>query len=214
MKNTAYALVLVSSILAACGSDDGDTVTIGHNNASTGSDGGANDGAASTTTTPPSGPTIDPTSADAGGDACTPVAYYYDGDGDGVGGAQTEAACESPGAKWVTTGGDCDDGNADVFPGQTRWFGVSYKIAMPAQTSSFDYNCSTREEEKPDQAKASACTAALGANGCTGAGFLPNANSGAIAQSYCGSTRVRACRFTNGVCTAIDGASDLAFQCH
>lgn len=213
MKNTAYALVLVSSILAACGSDD-DKVTIGHNNASTGSDGGASGGPASTTTTPPSGTTLEPTAADASADACTAVAYYYDGDGDGVGGAQTQSACEAPGAKWVTTGGDCDDANADVFPGQTGWFGIAYSVAGTPQRSSFDYDCSTHEEEKPEQAKASPCTLSPAA-GCTGAGFLPNPNSGALAQSYCGSTRVRVCRLgTNGGCTAIDGAADVAFQCH
>ena len=50
--------------------------------------------------------------------ACTPITFYLDSDHDGFGGTATMTACEAPGGHWVTKGGDCDDGNLNVFPKQ------------------------------------------------------------------------------------------------
>jgi len=43
-------------------------------------------------------------------------AWFEDGDGDGVGGAPVSGGCDAP-AGAVSDGGDCDDGDAGVFPG-------------------------------------------------------------------------------------------------
>ncbi len=47
------------------------------------------------------------------------VTWYLDSDGDGAGVQYpAQSACTRPGPEWVTSGDDCDDTNADVFPGQ------------------------------------------------------------------------------------------------
>jgi len=50
-------------------------------------------------------------------DATDATVWYRDGDGDGFGGTETQRACASPGAAWVTVGGDCDDTDASIYPG-------------------------------------------------------------------------------------------------
>jgi hypothetical protein len=44
------------------------------------------------------------------------VTFYLDADGDGYGDGTTAVACEAPGDGYVTTGGDCNDGDAAVNP--------------------------------------------------------------------------------------------------
>ena len=44
--------------------------------------------------------------------------WYLDGDGDGYGAGTPILDCESPGAGYVVTGGDCDDADPSVHPGQ------------------------------------------------------------------------------------------------
>jgi len=47
-----------------------------------------------------------------------PAQYWYsDRDNDGWGGALWEYACDSPEGWWVSQNGDCDDGDATVYPG-------------------------------------------------------------------------------------------------
>jgi hypothetical protein len=47
--------------------------------------------------------------------------WYLDGDGDGYGrAANPTVSCTSPGAYYVTTGGDCNDADAKVHPGATE----------------------------------------------------------------------------------------------
>ena len=47
----------------------------------------------------------------------TPVAYYLDQDGDGVGGSTFVLGVTSPGPNYTLTTGDCNDNNALMFPG-------------------------------------------------------------------------------------------------
>lgn len=44
-----------------------------------------------------------------------PFPWYFDGDGDGTGGATTMMSCQSPGVGWVVTGGDCNDANGSIY---------------------------------------------------------------------------------------------------
>jgi hypothetical protein len=46
--------------------------------------------------------------------------WYFDGDGDGVGGGSPVSACVSPGAGWVLTSGDCNDSNNAIYPLNTE----------------------------------------------------------------------------------------------
>ncbi|MFZ5475758.1 MAG: putative metal-binding motif-containing protein [Myxococcota bacterium] len=54
------------------------------------------------------------------GESCTPVFWYADGDGDGVGGDTAAEACEAP-EGFVAGTGDCDDGDATVGA-ETTWY--------------------------------------------------------------------------------------------
>lgn len=80
-------------------------------------------------------PTLTPTS--------TSTPCYADADNDGY--YSTEStSCNTPipAGYSITQGNDCDDQNANVYPGQTGWF-------TTARTDgSFDYNCSAVEEKQ------------------------------------------------------------------
>jgi len=68
-------------------------------------------------------------------DDCTGLVWYQDGDHDGFGSNSTTATgCEGP-PGYVLVGGDCDDGNVLVHPGQYDFFTEPYGIG------SYDYNC-------------------------------------------------------------------------
>ena len=68
-------------------------------------------------------------------DACAPLLYYRDLDGDGFGDdANTTVACAQP-AGYVTMGGDCMDSNADAHPGQLSSF------TTDRGDGSYDYDC-------------------------------------------------------------------------
>ena len=50
----------------------------------------------------------------------TPVNYYLDNDGDGVGGNTFVVGINSPGPNYVLTTGDCNDNSAAMYPGNTE----------------------------------------------------------------------------------------------
>ena len=50
----------------------------------------------------------------------TPLNYYLDNDGDGVGGATFVVNVTSPGPNYTLTTGDCNDNNPNIFPGNTE----------------------------------------------------------------------------------------------
>jgi hypothetical protein len=50
----------------------------------------------------------------------TPLNYYLDNDGDGVGGATFVVNVTSPGPNYTLTTGDCNDNNSNIFPGNTE----------------------------------------------------------------------------------------------
>ncbi|MEB2312324.1 MAG: hypothetical protein OZ928_10775 [Polyangiaceae bacterium] len=83
----------------------------------------------------------------AAGHSC--ITWHYDADGDGYAG--TSATKDVPGCdnlqpapisgkKFYKTATDCDDGNADVHPGQTAWFDQA------TARGSWDYDCSGANE--------------------------------------------------------------------
>src|SRR6185503_5455997 len=81
-------------------------------------------------------------------DGCaTPLRYFVDDDNDGVGrNDSTRLSCEHPPGAWAIRGGDCDDANPEVFPGQTQYFARAY---TRGSTESFDYDCSGSEDPDP-----------------------------------------------------------------
>jgi hypothetical protein len=75
---------------------------------------------------------IDDNAADA-------TTYYFDSDSDGFGDPVATIQACSPPPSYVLQPGDCNDSNANVFPGQTLYFTV------PAD-GNFDYDCNGQEE--------------------------------------------------------------------
>ena len=97
--------------------------------------------------------------------ACT-TTYYLDDDSDGFGGNTTACA---PGASgnWVKQGGDCEDKNASVFPGQSKYFSVGY-LPLGKTDLSFD--------KTPLAVKATSCTS--GGASCTATGLCLSVRQG------------------------------------
>lgn len=146
-------------------------------------------------------------------EACAPVLYFLDQDGDGYGGTSTSTSCAPPATgTWVTRGGDCDDSNPTVNPGQSAYFAVSY---MPpgATAVSFDYNCDGSETESGSAAKADCEVTSLS---CVGSGYLEASpvRSGPGVDAYCGSEDAVTCAVTDLVCKAGSPYTVAPITCH
>jgi hypothetical protein len=144
---------------------------------------------------------------DAAPEGCSPVLYFLDGDGDGYGGTTTSQGCAPPEAgTWVGVGGDCDDSNPVVNPGQTAFFAHGY-VPTGKTGVSFDYDCDGQESESGATAKADCQVVGLA---CVGSGYVEAApaRSGAGVDPFCGSTSAVTCAFSGLVCKA--GPPDVA----
>lgn len=176
------------------------------------------------------------TSGDPGGGTATPTAtatattqppttqpcatqtFYRDRDGDGFGGTETKVACTSPGKEYVTKGGDCDDENENVFPGQTEYFATAY--TPKGGNPSFDYDCSKKEDQQPpSKPKASTCT--LSGNACLGSGYVPPGRTapggGVTGDPLCGATKYQKCEIAIGGppgCTTTVITAENPVSCH
>ncbi len=81
-----------------------------------------------------------------------PTTFWQDADGDGFGNPTvSDAFCEDPGAGWVQNDIDCDDGNAQVYPG------------APGTAEGVDNNCNGVID--PSEEPAEVCTADLNGDG-------------------------------------------------
>jgi hypothetical protein len=152
-------------------------------------------------------------SGDGGGEACTPITFYQDGDSDGYGGTTTFTGCSAPAqGNWATKGGDCDDSNATVNPGQSTYFDAPY-VPTGKTTKSFDYNCDGQETESGNSPKASCQDVALS---CIGSGYVEASpvRSGAGVDAFCGSVDWVACAFVGLTCTAGAPEPTSPIACH
>ncbi|MCA9605719.1 MAG: putative metal-binding motif-containing protein [Myxococcales bacterium] len=74
---------------------------------------------------------------------CDDDNFAADTDGSRTGCTEPPASATGCGGGWTTTrpvsisSTDCNDNNADVFPGQTAWF----TGAIPGEPGNYDYNC-------------------------------------------------------------------------
>lgn len=146
-------------------------------------------------------------------EACAPVVYYLDGDGDGYGGTTTYDGCLPPDSgTWVTVGGDCDDSNATVNPGQAAYFAVGY-VPTGKTDVSFDYNCDGEETESGDPAKADCAFVKLS---CEGSGYIEATpvRSGVGVDPYCGSAQTVSCVVSSLTCQAGAPATASPIACH
>lgn len=145
-----------------------------------------------------------------GDDGCVVVRYFEDHDGDGWGGTVTTSACAPPDGTWVTKGGDCDDSNPDVHPGQAQFFSSGYVPTGKTEVS-FDWDCDGQETESGSPAHASCVVVTLQ---CVGDGYLPSTSRGAGTDAYCGSDQTVTCGYVSLVCKASAPATAAPIACH
>ena len=117
-------------------------------------------------------------------DAIGCTTYLVDADGDGFGpaGGPTECWCE-PTAPFTAPNSppyDCDDNNANAFPGQTQWF------TSPRANGTYDYNCNGSEERRWTQIS----TCYFSNFSCSGnpgwdSGGIPHCGSSAVWSDQC-----------------------------
>jgi hypothetical protein len=139
--------------------------------------------------------------------------YYHDADQDSYGGTDTMMACEPPGPYWVLQGGDCDDANPLVHPGQTTYFSQPYDRGG---SPSFDYDCDGKEDADPSATLASqlSCTPIPGSAHCAeDAGYLPATplRAGVGVDAYCGSTNSAVCE--NKSCMVVNTTTQIPLGC-
>lgn len=141
---------------------------------------------------------------DGGTDACALRTWFPDGDKDGSGRSNAGfESCERPAPEgWAEVGGDCNDDNGSVYPGQSGYFGAAYVTG--GSTLSFDYNCHNGEE--PDTSQFGAAPTCPGsALGCEGQGYVPTGRTGAGVNPLCGSTTLRKCQVDSVVgCKSVE----------
>lgn len=124
VSNAAGRLVLpAGTVLLPDGDTDGDGFSI--------NDGDCNDVDSSIY---PGAPDLDIDGVDGDCDGVDNLRVAFDDDLDGF--------CEGTVCNDGSTPGDCYDGNADAYPGQTRWFRVD------RGDGSFDYDCSGGERRR------------------------------------------------------------------
>ncbi len=95
--------------------------------------------------------------------AACPSTLHRDADGDGHGDPQrAKRACPAPG--WVTSGDDCNDGDPEVHPQQTKYFAQPQSLGTGKP---FDYDCDGLEERGYDTL-AAPCTVSYDCRGASG----------------------------------------------
>lgn len=154
-------------------------------------------------------PEPDPDACDGAGERV----FYRDSDGDGHGDPhEPRIACEAP-ADYVEDDGDCDDGNEDVFPGQTEYFGAGYEVPG-SSVPSFDYDCDDQESSAPGQTQFQQCSSGL--LGCAGGdSYRPRPDRAGSPNPFCGSDVKVTCEVAGvlGMCGQTDVVSSQAFLC-
>ena len=146
-------------------------------------------------------------------EACAPILYFLDGDGDQYGGTTSWRGCSPPDSgTWVTTGGDCDDSNLMVNPGQSAYFAAGY-IPTGKTTVSFDYNCDGLESGSGSPPQAYCQVSGLS---CVGSGYIEASpvRGGAGVDPLCGSTEAVTCAWAALVCQASAPYTVSPITCH
>jgi hypothetical protein len=110
-------------------------------------------------------------------------APYSDSDSDGFQPSGAAPGCSKP--------ADCDDGNADAFPGQTKFF------SFASDGAEFDYNCDGTTERRWNAL--ATCTKIMG--GCS----VVEGWGDAVPACGVSGKWVTACHVESGSCVASDG---------
>ena len=123
--------------------------------------------------------------------------FYQDADGDGYGNRNgllstgtAKAGCTgAPPSGFVADNTDCDDGDANVHPGQTGWFGTPSK-----GLGKYDYDCDGSEVKEFPEYPGASCTFCGSCSAGCGKGATSCSSSGAQASL--------ACPLEGGICLA------------
>jgi hypothetical protein len=159
----------------------------------------------------------------AGGDdqsggmgGCTAVSWFPDGDGDGYGRSSgVVVACDAPtNGTWVLQGGDCNDDNNAVFPHNPGFYSDGYITA--GNVTSFDYDCSSMEEEDPTaRGAAPDCSGLLSCpTGADKSGFQSTGRTGSGVNPLCGSKNLVMCTGSAVKCSALVSVVTSGVPCH
>jgi hypothetical protein len=110
--------------------------------------------------------------------------FFADNDGDGYGSAGDQACfCEAVFPYVSADSSDCDDANAQRYPGQTNYF------SSPADaTGSFDYNCDGVSSQRWISGSSGCVVSGIGCNGNDGwlGGTIPGCGTAGAYQDDCG----------------------------
>jgi hypothetical protein len=142
------------------------------------------------------------------GDGGSCQLFYRDADGDGYGNylstAQTQVGCSgSPPAGYVADHTDCNDNDANVFPGQTAYFGTA---SAGTPLSGYDYNCDGVIEKSVPEYPGSFCEFCGGTSpSCTQSDVCATADT--YAGFGCSS------HFRIGICNPITHICTLGDYC-
>lgn len=118
---------------------------------------------------------------------CTNKTYYQDKDNDSYGDDSAKVVQCTPPAGSAQRGGDCDDTNAKVHPGQQSYF-----TEPVGGSSSFDYNCDNKDElQYPNPQN---CSLDAKSDQCVGEGWM-------VLAPACGKTGFFAgCKKSGPIC--------------
>jgi hypothetical protein len=156
-------------------------------------------------------PDVDPDGCDGASERL----FYRDDDEDGHGKAGTAVTgCSPPeSGVWAEVGDDCDDGEPDVHPGQTEFFGIGYRPGGNASLLSFDFDCDGSETAGPGQDRAPDDCAGLLT--CAGGGYVPNDERTMTPgiNAYCGSNVQSFCEPAGLACQAAPTTTDTRYVC-
>ncbi len=144
--------------------------------------------------------------------ACTESAWYPDGDGDGFGRSTTHVlACNAPEpGTWSHAGGDCNDDDDAVFPKEPDFQAAGYPVGSG---TSFDYDCSGKEEADPSQLGAAPTCASLSVLNCSGSGFAATGRTGDGVNPICGSKTILKCAQSGLSCAAVSSQVQDGVRC-
>jgi hypothetical protein len=202
-----HIVILLATVVVGCGGASASDLFSTSGGSSESSSGASSSGASGNSNggVPPTDPGM-PT-------PCEAKTWYRDRDGDGVGGSETQVACLAPSKEYVAKGGDCEDENGDVFPGQTAYFTTPY--ASSQGRASYDYDCDGKEEQHPPpRTRGGTCMPSGVTMGCVGSGFIPlSARAGGTGVDLlCGPVKRRECNAVgtpgNFQCVATDTAAE------
>lgn len=131
--------------------------------------------------------------------------------GTGGGSSCVNAPCDCDGDEYKSMlgtcgGGDCDDANAKVYPGEATYYPTAY--TTPSGTLSFDYDCNGTPDPDPMYNVAYDCSSLTSLVSCKGTGFL------AKTPPPCGQTGTWGkCAWVNLTCTQQVITTNMPMTC-